>query len=146
MTIWGNHSVTQVPDLAHATVAGRPATELVDAAWVADDFIPTVQKRGATVIAARGASSAASAANAAIDQMRDWVLGTPADDWVSMAIPSDGHYGVGAGLMYSFPVTVRGGRVEVVPGLAIDDGIRARMKASEQELLEERDAVGHLLG
>jgi len=146
MTIWGNHSVTQVPDLAHATVAGRPATELVDAAWVGEDFIPTVQKRGATVIAARGASSAASAANAAIDQMRDWVLGTPADDWVSMAIPTDGHYGVGAGLMYSFPVTVRGGRVEVVPGLAIDDATRARMKASEQELLEEREAVGHLLG
>jgi malate dehydrogenase len=146
MTIWGNHSVTQVPDIAHATVAGRPAPELVDAAWVGDDFIPMVQKRGATVIAARGASSAASAANAAIDQMRDWVLGTPDDDWVSMAIPTDGHYGVGAGLMYSFPVRVRGGRVEVVEGLSVDDATRARMRVSEQELLEERDAVAHLLG
>jgi malate dehydrogenase len=146
MTIWGNHSVTQVPDLSHATVVGRPAPELVDADWVADEFIPTVQKRGATVIAARGASSAASAANAAIDQMRDWALGTPEDDWVSMAIPSDGHYGVGAGLMYSFPVTVRDGRISVVEGLAVDDGIRRRMAASEEELLEERDAVAHLLG
>ncbi len=146
MTIWGNHSVTQVPDIAHATVAGRPAPELVDAAWVGDDFIPMVQKRGATVIAARGASSAASAANAAIDQMRDWVLGTPDDDWVSMAIPTDGHYGVGAGLMYSFPVRVRGGRVEVVEGLSVDDATRARMRVSEQELLEERDAVANLLG
>ncbi len=146
MTIWGNHSVTQVPDLSHATVVGRPAPELVDADWVDAEFIPTVQKRGATVIAARGASSAASAANAAIDQMRDWALGTPEGDWVSMAVPSDGHYGVGAGLMYSFPVTVRDGRISVVEGLAIDDGIRRRMTASEEELLEEREAVAHLLG
>jgi malate dehydrogenase len=146
MTIWGNHSVTQVPDVSHATVAGRPALDLVDAAWIDEEFIPTVQKRGATVIAARGASSAASAANAAIDQMRDWALGTPAGDWVSMAIPSEGHYGVGAGLMYSFPVTVSGGRVEVVPDLTIAPDVRARMAASEQELREERDAVAHLLG
>jgi malate dehydrogenase len=146
MTIWGNRSVTQVPDLSHATVAGRPAQELVDAAWVADDFIPTVQKRGATVIAARGASSAASAAAAAIDQMRDWSLGTPEGDWVSMAIPSEGHYGVAEGLMDSFPVTVAGGSVRVVPDLAISDDVRRRMVASERELLEERDAVTHLLG
>jgi malate dehydrogenase len=146
MTIWGNHSVTQVPDLSHATVAGRPAAELVDPGWVVGDFIPTVQKRGATVIAARGASSAASAAAAAIDQMRDWSLGTPPGDWVSMAIPSEGHYGVAEGLMYSFPVTVEGGSVRVVPGLAISDDVRNRMAASERELLEERSAVTHLLG
>lgn len=146
MTIWGNHSLTQVPDLSHALVGGRPAPELVDAAWVDETFVPTVQKRGAEVIAARGASSAASAANAAIDQMRDWVSGTPSGDWVSMAIPTDGHYGVGAGLMYSFPVTVEGGRVSVVEGLAIGDGVRARMLASERELQEEREAVAHLLG
>jgi malate dehydrogenase len=145
MTIWGNHSVTQVPDLTHATVGGRPALDLVDAAWVVDEFIPTVQKRGATVIAARGASSAASAAAAAIDQMRDWSLGTPEGDWVSMAIPSRA-LRRGPGLMYSFPVTVRGGvRVVVVPDLAIAD-VRAWMAASEQELIEERDAVAHLLG
>jgi malate dehydrogenase len=146
MTIWGNHSLTQVPDLSHATVAGRPAAKLVDAGWVVDDFIPTVQKRGATVIAARGASSAASAAAAAIDQMRDWSLGTPEGDWVSMAIPSAGHYGVAEGLMYSFPVTVDGGTVRVVPDLAVSDDVRRRMVASERELLEEREAVAHLLG
>lgn len=146
MTIWGNHSVTQVPDLSHATVAGRPAVDLVDPAWVDGTFVPTVQKRGAEVIAARGASSAASAANAAIDQARDWVLGTPAGDWVSMAIASDGHYGVGAGLMYSFPVTVADGRVAVVDGLSVSATVRARMVASERELQEERAAVAHLLG
>jgi malate dehydrogenase len=146
MTIWGNHSVTQVPDLTHATVAGRPATDLVDDAWIADDFIPTVQKRGATVIAARGASSAASAAAAAIDQMRDWSRGTPAGDWVSMAVPSEGQYGITEGLMYSFPVTVDAGRVAVVPDLPIASDVRERMEASERELIEERDAVTHLLG
>jgi malate dehydrogenase len=145
MTIWGNHSVTQVPDLTHATVAGRPAPDLVDGAWVVDEFIPTVQKRGATVIAARGASSAASAAAAAIDQMRDWTLGTPEGDWVSMAVPSAGHYGVAEGLMYSYPVTVRGGAVEVVTDLAVSPDVRRRMVASERELIEERDAVAHLL-
>jgi len=146
MTVWGNHSVTQVPDLSHATVGGRPAVELVDAAWVSDAFVPTVQKRGAEVIAARGASSAASAANAAIDHMRDWALGTAAGDWVSMAIPSAGHYGVGAGLVYSFPVTVRDGRVEVVEGLEVPADVRERMVESERELQEERDAVANLLG
>ncbi len=146
MTVWGNHSVTQVPDLSHATVGGRPAVELVDAAWVSDAFVPTVQKRGAEVIAARGASSAASAANAAIDHMRDWALGTAAGDWVSMAIPGAGHYGVGAGLVYSFPVTVRDGRVEVVEGLEVPADVRERMVESERELQEERDAVANLLG
>jgi len=146
ITVWGNHSVTQVPDLSHATVGGRPAVELVDATWISDTFVPTVQKRGAEVIAARGASSAASAANAAIDHLRDWALGTPEGDWVSMAIPSDGHYGVGAGLVYSFPVTVRDGRVEVVEGLDVPADVRARMVESERELQEERDAVNHLLG
>jgi malate dehydrogenase len=146
MTIWGNHSVTQVPDLSHATIAGEPASARVDATWVNDTFIPTVQKRGAAVIEARGASSAASAASAAIDHMRDWALGTAAGDWVSMAIPSDGHYGVAPGVMYSFPVTVAGGEVSVVEGLSINDDIRTRMRASEQELQEERAAVAHLLG
>jgi malate dehydrogenase len=146
MTIWGNHSLTQVPDLEHAWVGDRPAPTLLDAAWVENEFIPVVQKRGAAVIAARGSSSAASAAAAAIDHVRDWVFGTRAGDWVSMAIPSDGHYGVGAGLMYSFPVTIEGGHVRVVEGLAVSDGVRARMRASEAELLEERAAVAHLLG
>lgn len=145
MTIWGNHSSTQVPDLSQATVAGRPATELVDAAWAKDEFAPTVQKRGAAIIAARGASSAASAASAAIDHMRDWVQGTAEGDWVSMAIASDGHYGVGAGLIYSFPVTVQGGKVSVVEGLPLDDGLVQAMRATEQELSEEREAVAHLL-
>lgn len=145
MTIWGNHSSTQVPDLSQATVAGRPATELVDAAWAKDEFVPTVQKRGAAIIAARGASSAASAASAAIDHMRDWVQGTAEGDWVSMAIASDGHYGVGAGLIYSFPVTVQGGKVSVVEGLPLDDGLVQAMRATEQELSEEREAVAHLL-
>ncbi len=144
MTIWGNHSSTQVPDLSHATVAGKAAASLVDQAWVGDAFIPTVQKRGAAIIDARGASSAASAANAAIDHMRDWVAGTADGDWVSMAIPSRGHYGVAEGLVYSFPVTIAGGRVDVVEGLAIDPFIAERMKATERELAEERDAVADL--
>jgi len=148
MTIWGNHSSTQVPDLSHATVGGRPAAELVDAAWVTDTFIPTVQKRGAAIIEARGASSAASAANAAIDHMRDWALGTPAGDWVSMAIPTrgEGAYGVEGDVVYSYPVTVANGKAEVVTGLELSDDVRARMKASEQELLEERAAVADLIG
>lgn len=145
MVVWGNHSATQVPDLSHATVAGRPATELVDATWVEEAFIPTVQQRGAAVIAARGASSAASAAAAAVDHMRDWVLGTPDDDWVSMAIPSTGAYGVGEGLVYSYPVTVRDGVVQVVDGLPVSDSVRARKAATERELREERAAVEHLL-
>jgi malate dehydrogenase len=145
MIVWGNHSATQVPDLAHATVSGRPATELVDDAWVRDAFIPTVQQRGAAIIAARGASSAASAASAAIDHVRDWVHGTKDGDWVSMAIPGQGSYGVGDGLVYSYPVTVRDGEVRVVEGLSISDDVRARMEASERELIEERAAVEHLL-
>jgi malate dehydrogenase len=148
MTIWGNHSSTQVPDLSHATVGGRRAVDLVDQAWVNDTFIPTVQKRGAAIIEARGASSAASAANAAIDHMRDWALGTPEGDWVSMAIPTlgVGPYEVQADVVYSYPVTVRDGRVHVVEGLEVSEAVRARMRASEQELLEERAAVADLLG
>ncbi|TVR92347.1 MAG: malate dehydrogenase [Trueperaceae bacterium] len=145
MIVWGNHSATQVPDLAHATVAGRPAHELVDDAWVRDTFIPTVQQRGAAIIAARGASSAASAASAAIDHVRDWVHGTKDGDWVSMAIPGTCGYGVGDGLVFSYPVTVTGGQVRVVEGLSIGDDVRARMRVSEQELIEERSAVEHLL-
>ena len=145
MIIWGNHSNTQVPDVAHATVSGRSALDLVDATWVEDVFVPTVQKRGAAVIEARGASSAASAAAAAVNHVHDWVLGTPDGDWVSMAIPSEGWYDVAPGLIYSFPVTVQDGAVRVVEGLAIGDGVKSRMKATETELLEERDAVAHLL-
>ena len=145
MIVWGNHSATQVPDLTHATVAGRPASELVDEAWVRDTFIPTVQQRGAAIIAARGASSAASAASAAIDHVRDWVHGTKDGDWVSMAIPGTGDYGVGEGLVFSYPVTIRDGTVRVVDGLSIADDVRARMQATEQELIEERSAVEHLL-
>ena len=144
--IWGNHSNTQVPDVAHATVGGRPALDLVEQEWVESTFVPTVQKRGAEVIEARGASSAASAAAAAIDHVRDWVMGTPAGDWVSMAIPSEGWYDVEPGLIYSFPVTVRDGAVQVVEGLSIEEAVRVRMQATEKELREERDAVAHLLG
>lgn len=146
MIIWGNHSNTQVPDLAHATVDGRSALDLVEHEWVDGTFVPTVQKRGAEVIEARGASSAASAAAAAIDHVRDWVLGTPEGDWVSMAIPSEGWYHVEPGLIYSFPVTVSEGVVRVVEGLEIGDAVRVRMQATEKELREERDAVAHLLG
>jgi malate dehydrogenase len=145
MTIWGNHSATQVPDLDHALVDGSPARDLVDDAWVRDHFIPTVQQRGAAVIAARGVSSAASAAAAAIDHVRSWTAGTPDGDWVSMAVPSQGHYGVAEGLVYSFPVTVDDGEVRVVEGLSIADDVRSRMRATEAELVEERDAVAHLL-
>jgi malate dehydrogenase len=145
MTIWGNHSSTQVPDLSQATVAGRPAMELVEHGWVDEDFIPTVQKRGAAIIAAREASSAASAASAAIDHMRDWVLGSPEDDWVSMAIPSTGAYGIREGLIYSFPTTISGGEISIVEGLDLPTAVRDRMIASEDELAEERSAVEHLL-
>jgi malate dehydrogenase len=143
--IWGNHSSTQVPDLGEATVAGKRATELVPSAWVGEGFIPRVQKRGAEIIEARGASSAASAASAAVDHVRDWVKGTPADDWVSMAIPSRGEYGVAEGIIYSFPVTVADGKVSVVEGLRPSEDVRARMKVTEAELLEEREAVSGLL-
>ena len=146
MTIWGNHSATQYPDLRNATVRGQPAPTLVDNEWVRNEFIPTVQQRGAIIIKARGQSSAASAANGAIDHVHDWVLGTSQDDWVSMAILSDGSYDVGEGLVYSFPVTIRDHKVQIVQGLDIDDFSRERMTLTERELVEERDAVRHLLG
>lgn len=145
MIIWGNHSSTQVPDLNQATVAGRPATELVDETWTTETFIPTVQKRGAAIIEARGASSAASAASAAIDHMRDWVQGTPEGTWTSMAIPSTGAYDVAEGLIFSFPVTTRSGGVQIVEGLENSTFIKEKIKASETELLEERQAVENLL-
>jgi malate dehydrogenase len=145
MTIWGNHSTTQYPDLTHCEVDGKNAWELVgDPGWIADTFIPTVAKRGAAVIEARGASSAASAANAAIDHMHSWALGTAKGDWVSMAIPSDGSYGVPAGIISSFPCTCANGEYRIVPGLDIDDFSRARIDASVGELVEERDAVKEL--
>jgi malate dehydrogenase len=141
MTIWGNHSATQYPDVFHATVAGRPAVELVDQAWLESDFLPKVQQRGAAIIEARGASSAASAANATVDHMRDWVNGTAQDDWVSMSVPSDGSYGVPEGLISSFPCTTSGGAYTIVPGLEIDEFSRAKIDASTAELAEEREAV-----
>ncbi len=145
MTIWGNHSATQYPDIFHAKVGGTNAAEAVnDQNWLETDFIPTVQKRGAAIIEARGASSAASAANAAIDHVRDWTLGTPDGDWVSMAIPSDGSYGVDEGVISSFPVTCSGGAYEVVQGLELNDFSQARVRASVDELVEERDAVREL--
>jgi malate dehydrogenase len=147
MTIWGNHSATQVPDLSHCQVKGKPATSLVDQAWIRDTFIPTVQQRGAAVIKARGASSAASAASSAMDHVRSWMNGTDADDWVSMGVPSAGNpYGVKEGVIYSFPCTCRNGEWTIVPGLEIDAFVRERMKASETELFEEKDAIAELLG
>ncbi len=145
MTIWGNHSSTQYPDISHATVGGQPATELVDQAWYRDTFIPTVQQRGAAIIKARGSSSAASAASAAMSHVRSWVQGTPAGDWVSMAVPSDGSYGVAPGVMYSYPCICRGGDYEIVQDLPCDDFSRQKMAASEAELREERAAVENLL-
>ncbi len=142
LTIWGNHSATQYPDLFHAAVGGRNAAEAVnDEAWLADTFIPTVAKRGAAIIEARGASSAASAANAALNHIHDWVNGTPEGDWTSMAIPSDGSYGVPEGLISSFPVVCEDGKYEIVQGLEINEFSRARIDASVAELAEERDAV-----
>ena len=145
VTIWGNHSATQYPDINHATVAGKSATELVDRAWIADEFIPRVQKRGAEVIEARGHSSAASAAYAGLSHMRDWVGGTPDGDWLSMVVPSDGSYGIPEGLMYSFPVTISGGQYKIVQGLAIDDFSREKMDTTRAELEGERDAVKDLI-
>ena len=145
VTIWGNHSTTQYPDLHHALVRGRPALEQVDSGWFRDDFIPTVQKRGAAVIEVRGKSSAGSAANAALDHMRSWIRGTPEGDWVSMAVLSDGSYGIAEGLMYSFPVTIRDGEYGIVQGLPINDFSRERMRITEAELLVEREMVKHLL-
>lgn len=141
MTVWGNHSATQYPDISHATVAGRPAPELVDQAWIEGDFLPTVQKRGAAIIEARGASSAASAANATVDHVRDWVHGTADGDWVSMSVPSDGSYGVPEGLISSFPCTVSDGAYTIVPGLEVDEFSRGKIDASVAELVEEREAV-----
>ena len=145
LSIWGNHSTTQYPDLVHARVGGRSAWEAVDdEAWIADEFIPRVQKRGAEVIETRGASSAASAANAAIDHVSDWVTGTPDDDWVSMSVPSDGSYEVEEGLISSFPCACNGGEWRIVEGLEIDDFSRERIDGSVNELKEERDAVRQL--
>ncbi len=145
LTIWGNHSATQYPDIFHAEIGGRPAADVVsDQQWLEGDFIPTVAKRGAAIIAARGASSAASAANAAIDHVFDWVNGTPDDDWTSAAIPSDGSYGVPEGLISSFPVRSVAGRWEIVQGLEVDEFSRGRIDASVAELTEERDAVREL--
>ena len=144
MTIWGNHSSTQYPDIHHATVNGKAAMSLIDQAWYENDFIPTVQQRGAAIIKARGASSAASAAAAAIDHMRYWAQGTPEGDWVSMGIPSDGSYDIPPGVIYGFPVTVKDGKYEIVQGLSIGEFSRARMDASNKELREERAGVEHL--
>ncbi|MEO5692636.1 MAG: malate dehydrogenase [Usitatibacter sp.] len=144
MSIWGNHSATQYPDLFHAEVGGQNAAKLInDQAWLEGTFIPTVQKRGAAIIEARGLSSAASAASAAIDHVRDWVSGT--DDWVSMGIPSDGSYGIPEGLVFGFPVTVAGGKYEIVKGLEHNDFAKAKIAATQKELTEERAAVEHLL-
>ena len=146
MTIWGNHSATQYPDLHHALVSGDSAMSGLDMDWYGDIFIPTVQQRGAAIIEARGASSAASAASAAVDHMRSWALGTPADDWVSMGVFSDGSYGIEPGLIYSFPCRCANGDWEIVQDLEISAFSREKMDATAQELTEERDAVAHLLG
>jgi malate dehydrogenase len=145
MTIWGNHSVTQYPDIRHTMVAGTPALDLIDRTWYESVFIPTVQKRGAQIIEARGASSAASAASAAVDHIRDWWTSTPAGDWVSMAVVSDGSYGIEEGLIYSYPVTTRNGDYKIVQNLEIDEFSRQRMDATMAELNEERDGVRELL-
>ena len=146
MTIWGNHSATQYPDISHALVGSKPAPSLVDASWVEQTFIPQVQQRGAAIIKARGASSAASAASAAIDHIHTWVHGTAEGDWVSMAIPSDGSYGIPEGVIYSYPVTTRNGEYQIVQGLDISPASRKRMDATLAELHEERDGVKTLLG
>ncbi len=145
ISIWGNHSATQYPDVFHATVAGQPALGIVDEAWLTGEFIPMVQQRGAAIIEARGASSAASAASAAIDHVHDWVAGTPADDWVSMGVPADGSYEIQSGVVYSFPVRCSDGKYEIVQGLGISDFSRKRMDATEKELREERAAIEELL-
>ena len=145
MTIWGNHSATQYPDLFNAKVNGESAVSLVDQDWYESDFIPTVQQRGAAIIKARGASSAASAANAAIGHMRSWALGTEGDDWVSMGVYSDGSYGIAKGLIYSFPCRCANGDWSIVQGAEVGEFSQAKMTATEQELAEERDAVQHLL-
>jgi malate dehydrogenase len=146
LTIWGNHSSTQYPDLSHCLVKGKAAKSLVDQKWIEEYFIPTVQQRGAAVIKARGSSSAASAASAALDHMRTWFKGTAAGDWVSMGIPADGSYGIKVGVIYSYPVTCKNGEYQIVQDLSVDDFSRARMTATDVELREERDGVKDLLG
>jgi malate dehydrogenase len=145
LTIWGNHSSTQYPDLSHATVGGKAAKSLVDQKWIEETFIPVVQQRGAAIIKARGASSAASAAAAAIDHVHTWVTGTAEGDWVSMAVPADGSYGINEGVVYSYPVTTKNGEYSIVQGLSVDEFSRKRIDASEVELREERDGVKDLL-
>jgi malate dehydrogenase len=145
MTIWGNHSSTQFPDLSHATIEGKPAIDSVDAAWVRETFIPKVQQRGAEIIAARGSSSAASAASAAIDHMRDWISGTRDHDWVSMAVPSDGSYGIEPGVVFSYPCVCTNGGYQIVLGLEVDEFARGKLEATDRELREERAAVEELL-
>lgn len=145
MVVWGNHSATQYPDISNTTVGSKAAKDLVDQAWIVDDFIPTVQQRGAAIIKARGKSSAASAGYAALEHIRDWALGSNGE-WVSMAIPSDGSYGIPEGLMYSFPVTTENGEYSIVQGLEIDAFSQERMDATQQELEQERDAIADLLG
>ena len=145
MTIWGNHSTTQFPDISNTTIAGKAAKDMVEFDWYKSEYIPRVAKRGAEIIDARGASSAASAANGAIDHVRDWVLGTPDDNWVSMAVASDGSYGIPEGLMFSFPVTCKGGEYSIVQGLEIDDFAQSMLDTTQKELEEERDAVAKIL-
>ena len=145
MTIWGNHSATQYPDISHTTVDGKPAKSLVDQKWVEETFIPVVQQRGAAIIKARGASSAASAASAALDHIHTWVHGTAPGDWISMGIPSDGSYGIKEGVIYSYPVTIKEGEYQIVQGLSVDEFSRKRMDATDAELREERDGVKSLL-
>ncbi|RYG85990.1 malate dehydrogenase [bacterium] len=145
LIIWGNHSATQYPDLSHATVGGKAAKSLVDQKWIEETFIPVVQQRGAAIIKARGASSAASAASAAVDHIHTWVKGTAPGDWISMAVPSDGSYGIAEGVIYSYPVTTQNGEYQIVQGLSVDEFSRKRMELSETELREERDGVKDLL-
>ncbi|HCB13555.1 MAG TPA: malate dehydrogenase, partial [Gammaproteobacteria bacterium] len=145
MTIWGNHSATQYPDISQCTVKGQAAASLVDQGWYRDTFIPTVQQRGAAIIKARGASSAASAASSAIDHMRDWALGTPEGDWVSMAVPADGSYGISEGVIYSYPCVCKNGDYEIVQGLPVDEFSRSKMDATDKELREERASIEDLL-
>ena len=145
LTVWGNHSTTQYPDIHHATVNDQPAVNLVSLDWMKNTFIPDVQQRGAKIIQARGLSSAASAASAAIDQVKNWIFGSANNDWVSMAIPSDGSYGISEGVIYSFPVVCKDGAYEIVHGLNMNEFSEACLKASEAELLEERKAIEHLL-
>ena len=147
MTVWGNHSATQYPDLFQAECEGKKVWPMInDQEWLEQTLIPTVQKRGAAIIAARGLSSAASAANAAIDHVRDWVMGTPEGDWVTMGIPAEGSYGIAEGVLYGYPVTCQGGQYQIVKGIEISDFSRTRMDTTLKELHEERDGIKHLLG